>query len=213
MSKIKNFDCALYESIEVGLRDVMKPYQFKDIKDENLISIYTSMAYEQVATFLCINDILHTFTFNPVNSKMRARIVVVSWTEDDGSEGHLAWWEKTNSDCYLVRFEENWADEMDIYGFAIFTAEEYSNWCHTLSRLRKAMNYAVFTYSFGTNEEQDYEDFDEFLNCFTVKAIPAEHAQFFRSAFDTNEYYGQFPTIDNLNCYIEDMMRDVEEDE
>ena len=212
MSKTKYYDRALYESIESGLREMMKPYQFKDIKNENLIEIYTPMAYEQVAAFLCINDIPHTFTINPVNSKMRARIVMVSWVED-GSENHLAWWEKTDSDCYLVRFEENWADEMDIYGFAIFTTEEYNNWCHTLSRLREAMKHAVFTYSFGTNEEQEYEDFEEFLNCFTAKVIPAEHAEMFRGAFDTDEYYGQFPTIDDLNYYIEDMLHDVEENE
>ena len=213
MSKTKYYDRALYESIESGLREMMKPYQFKDIKNENLIEIYTPMAYEQVAAFLCINDIPHTFTINPVNSKMRARIVMVSWVEDDGSENHLAWWEKTDSDCYLVRFEENWADEMDIYGFAIFTTEEYNNWCHTLSRLREAMKHAVFTYSFGTNEEQEYEDFEEFMNCFTAKVIPAEHAKMFRGAFDTDEYYGQFPTIDDLNYYIEDMLHDVEENE
>lgn len=212
MSKIKNYDRALYESVEAGLREFMKPHRFEDIKNENLIEIYTPMAYEQVAAFLCINDIPHTFTINPVNSKMRARIVMVSWIEN-GSERNLAWWEKTGSDCYLVRFEENWADEMDIYGFAIFTAEEYNNWCHVLSRLREAMKHAVFTYSFGTNEEQEYEDFEEFLNCFKVKVIPAEHAEMFRNAFDTNEYYGQFPTIDALNYYIEDMLHDVEEDE
>lgn len=212
MSKIKNYDRALYESIEAGLREFMKPHQFKDIKNENLVEIYTPMAYEQVAAFLCINDIPHTFTINPVNSKMRARIVMVSWTEND-NEHNLAWWEKTVSDCYLVRFEENWADEMDIYGFAIFTTEEYNNWCNALSRLREAMKHAVFTYSFGTNEEQEYEDFEEFLNCFTAKIIPAEHAEMFRGAFDTDEYYGQFPTIDTLNYYIEDMMHDVEDNE
>lgn len=75
------------------------------------------------------------------------------------------------------------------------------------------MKHAVFNYSFGTNEEQEYEDFEEFLNCFTAKVIPTEHAEMFRSAFDTDEYYGQFPTIDDLNYYIEDMLHDVEEDE
>jgi hypothetical protein len=93
MSKIKKFDRTLYESIEAGLREFMKPHQVKDVKNENLVEVYTPMAYEQVAAFLCINDIPHTFTISPVNSKMRARIVVVSWIEN-GSEHNLPWWER-----------------------------------------------------------------------------------------------------------------------
>ena len=213
MSKMKNYDRALYESIEAGLEAMIAPHKFERL-DEVHVPMYFPTAYENAAAFLCLNEIQHTFVVNPINPKLRARIIMVSWIEDDGTESNMAWWERNPSnDCYLVRFEENWADEMDIYGFAIFTAEEYSNWCHTLSRLRKAMNYAVFTYSFGTNEEQEYEDFEEFMNCFTVKALPAEHAKMLCDGFDTDKYYGQFPTIDTLNYYIEDMMHDVEEDE
>ena len=213
MSKMKNYDRALYESIEAGLEAMIAPHKLERL-DEVHIPMYFPTAYENAAAFLCLNEIQHTFVANPINPKLCARIIMVSWIEDDGTESNMAWWERNPSnDCYLVRFEENWADEMDIYGFAIFTAEEYSNWCHTLSRLCKAMNYAVFTYSFGTNEEQEYEDFEEFMNCFTVKALPAEHAKMLRDSFDTDEYYGQFPGIDILNYYIEDMMHDVEEDE
>ena len=205
MSKIKIYDRVMYDSIKTGLREVMAPYQFNDIRDGDLTDTYTPIAYEQAAAFLCVNDIQHTFTINPIDSNLRARIVIVSWIEDDGTEDNLVWWEKTDSDCYLVRFEEDWADEMSIYGFAIFTTDEYSNWSHIMFRLCEAMNQAVFTYSFGTNEEQDYEDFEEFLKCFTVKVIPAKHAEILRDMFNINEYYGEFPTVDYLNYCVEGM--------
>ena len=208
MSKIKTYDRVMYDSIKTGLREVMAPYQFKDIRDGDLTDTYTPMAYEQAVAFLCVNGIQHTFTINPTDSNLRARIVIVSWLEDDGTEDNLVWWEKMDSDCYLVRFEENWADEMFIYGFATFTADEYSNWSHVMFRLREAMKQAVFTYVFGTNEEQDYEDFEEFLSCFTVKVIPAEHAEILRDMFSINEYYGEFPTVDYLNYCIEGMEAD-----
>lgn len=213
MSKIKNFDCAQYESINAGLREIITPYKLIQLGEEVALT-YTPDAYEHAMAFLCLNDIPHTFTFNPVNPKLRARVVMVTWTEDDGTEKNLAWWEKDPStDCYLVRFEENWADEMDVYGFAIFTTEEYNDWCKAMVRLSEAMKHAVFNYSFGTNEEQEYEDFEEFFKCFTAKVLPAEHAEMFRGAFDTDAYYGQFPTTDDLNNYVEYMMHDMEEEE
>lgn len=95
MSKIKNYNRTLYESIESGLRELMKPYRL-DKPEEILACIYTPDAYEQAAAFLCINDIPHTFSICPINSKLRARVVIVTWTENDGGECNLAWWEETN---------------------------------------------------------------------------------------------------------------------
>lgn len=208
MSKIKNYDLALYKSIEDGLKSVMAPHKFVQL-DKAITMTYTPKGYECVMAFLCVNDIPHTFTFNPVNSKLRARVVMVTWTEPDDTEKNMAWWEKdVSTDCYLVRFEENWADEADFYAFALFTADEYNNWCHVMIRLQEAMNSAVFEYCFGTNEYQEYETFKEFVDCFTIKIIPAEHAAVIRGAFDINTYYGNFPGIDDLNCYIEDMEKD-----
>lgn len=209
MSKIKNYDRALYESIEAGLREVMKPYQFLSLKNDDLSMTYTHMAYEQAATFLCLNDIQHTFVINPVNSKLRACVVMVSWIEDDGTEGNFAWWEKQPStDCYLVQFKDNWSDEMDVSAFALYTVEEYNNWCHALSRLQDAMRDGInFNYYFGTNEYNEYSSFKEFADCFTIKTIPADYAVVIRSAFDIQNHYGDFPTLDNINIYVEDMER------
>lgn len=95
MSKIKNYERTLYESILIGLHEVMKPYRQKR-KEEILFCFYTKDAYEQAVLFLCLNDIQHTFTIGPANAKLHARVVMVSWIEDDGSENSFAWWEENN---------------------------------------------------------------------------------------------------------------------
>lgn len=209
MSKIKNYDRALYESINAGLREVITPYKFVQLGEEIALT-YTPKAYEHAMTFLCLNDIPHTFTFNPVNPELHARVVMVAWTEDDGTEKNMGWWEKDpSSDCYIVQFDENWSDEMDVHGFALFTAEEYSNWSQAMLRLCKAMSKGgSFDYYFGTNEFNLYEDYKEFEQCFTIKILPLEHANIIRDAFEMQTYYGIFPGIDDLNYYIEDMEAD-----
>lgn len=208
MSKIKNYDRALYESIEIGLRAVISLHRFVQL-GEVLALTYTPKAYEEAMAFLCVNDIPHTFTYNPINSKLGARVLTVTWSEDDGTEKNLAWWEKKiSSDCYMVRFEENWADEMDVQGFALFTAEEYSEWSEKMFCLRRAMeNGGSFEYYFGTNEFNEYEDYIEFEGCFSVKVISAEHAKILRDVLKIQTYYGEFPKMADLSYYIEAMKR------
>ena len=205
MSKIKNYDRALYESIETGLRAVIRPHRFIQL-GQALALTYTPKAYEEAMAFLCINDIPHTFTYNPINSKLGARVLTITWTEDDGTEKNLAWWEKKiSSDCYMVQFEENWADEIDVQGFALFTAEEYSEWSEKMFCLRHAMEN-------GANEFNEYEDYIEFEGCFSVKVISAEHAKILRDVLKIQTYYGEFPKVADLSYYIEVMGR-KEEDE
>lgn len=209
MSKIEKYNMTMYPNIKCALQEMIAPY-----KEEHpaLGYAYTDEAYEQVAAFLCINNIDHTFVVNQPNERFGVRLVSVCWKGAMGEE-NLGWWEVFEEGCYLVRFEENWADEMDIYAFAVFSAKEYRCWRHVVARLEKAMEKAVFTYSFGTNEEQDYDTFAEFDQCFTVKPITNDQANTIRDAFGISEYYGQFPTIDTLNYYIEDMLHDVEDNE
>ena len=51
MSKIKNYDRALYESIEAGLRAVISPHRFVQL-GEVLALTYTPKAYEEAMAFL-----------------------------------------------------------------------------------------------------------------------------------------------------------------
>ena len=207
MSKIEKYNMHMYPSIKCALQELMEPYMVKDNENFELAYAFTAEAYEDIATFLCLNDIKHTFTINEVNERLGARVVMVNW-ENAGETRNLAWWEIIEEEHYLVKFEENWADEMDVYSFAVFTAKEYRNWRNAMDRLELAMDTAVLTYSFGTNEEQEYEDFKEFVECFSVKPITKAEANTIRDLFGIDTYYGDFPGIDTLNYYLEDMEAD-----
>lgn len=207
MSKIDKYNMYMYSSINAALRELMNPYMVIDNENFELVCAFTAEAYEDVATFLCLNDIKHTFVINDPNERLGARVVTVSW-EIAGETRNLAWWEIIEEECYLVKFEENWADEMNIYAFAVFSAKEYRCWRHAMARLEKAMEKAVFTYCFGTNEEQEYDTFAEFDQCFTVKPITNDEANTIRDTFNIATYYGDFPGVDGLNYYLEDMEAD-----
>ena len=207
MSKIDKYNMYMYPSITAALRELMKPYVIKDDENFELVCAYTAEAYEDIATFLCLNDIKHTFTVNDPTERLGARVIMVSW-DAAGETGNLAYWEIVEEEHYLVKFEENWADEMDVSAFAVFSAKDYRNWRSVMDRVEKAMEQAVLTYSFGTNEEQDYEDFREFDGCFTVKPITQNQANTIREAFEIDTNYGDFPGLDALNYYLEDMEAD-----
>ena len=206
MSKIDKYNMYMYPSIEAALHELMAPYR---VEDENfeLVCAFTAEAYDDIATFLCLNDIKHTFTINNINTRLGARIIMVSW-DVAGETRNLAYWEIVEEEHYLVKFEQNLADEMDVSAFAVFSSKDYRNWRDVMDRVEKAMEQAVLTYSFGTNEEQDYEDFKEFDDCFTVKLITQNQANAIREAFGIDTYYGDFPGVDALNYYLEDMEAD-----
>ena len=204
MSKIEKYNMYMYPSINAALRELMNPYMVMDNENLELVCAFTAEAYDEVATFLCLNNIQHTFTINDPTERLGARVVMVSW-DVAGETRNLAWWEVVEEEHYLVKFEENWADEMDVYSFAVFTAKQYRNWRALLERMKKASEYCVFSYSFGTNEEQDYDEFEEFERCFTAKPITKAQADTIRDLFGTDTYYGGFPGIDTLNYYLEDM--------
>lgn len=78
---------------------------------------------------------------------------------------------------YLVRWEDNWADEMDLEGWKVMDQAELDAW---KSRLEK-IGYC--TLSFGTNEENEYESGREILNCCTIKTITDTDAEVLQRLF------------------------------
>jgi hypothetical protein len=92
MSKIGKYDRFMYASIRTALREMMRPYRI----DNPLAPVevtYNSEAYDEVVAFLCMNDIPHTITEYPIIRRLKARMIIVSWTEQDEHQENIGWWE------------------------------------------------------------------------------------------------------------------------
>lgn len=70
----------------------------------------------------------------------------------------------------LVKFNDNWADEMDIDGFKVMTEERHKK---ALASLDGPETFPFEAY-FGTNESNLYEDKDQFLRNFEF--IPVDES-------------------------------------
>jgi hypothetical protein len=69
----------------------------------------------------------------------------------------------------LVKWNSNWADEMDISGYSIMDKEEWNDLKDTLRK-----KTAPFTIGVGTNEEIDYENGKELLEELEATPISKE---------------------------------------
>lgn len=78
----------------------------------------------------------------------------------------------------LVRFNDNWADEMDIVGFQVVTQQEWDDFVKLAHKLR----YPSETY-FGTNEFNEYDTVEELLACYEVTEITEDQAQTLENLF------------------------------
>lgn len=67
----------------------------------------------------------------------------------------------------LVKFSSNWADEMDIDGLYITTAEEHEDFKkQVIQHFEKNGN--TVSYRIGSNEDIEYESADDLLECYEV---------------------------------------------
>lgn len=90
----------------------------------------------------------------------------------------------------LIKFEDNWADEMDIYGFKIMTKKQ---WEYKKYEIRNSPFPQEVC--FGTNEYNVYETPKEFLSRFKEKDITESQHQVFKEFFRSDDY-GRFPVIE-----------------
>lgn len=80
------------------------------------------------------------------------------------------------SDKVLVKFEGNWADEIDFNGHCVMTREQWDQ------LMQKAaawfMNNAgdEYTYCIGTNEDFEWSDYREWRDCYKVVEITEDEA-------------------------------------
>lgn len=115
--------------------------------------------------------------------------------------------EVVNNIQLLVKFKDNWADEIDICGCAVMSEEEWYKYVTIAKDYFDSMDKIDFnkvtddddwlsdvsTLSFviGSNEWIEYESFDELMNCFTISVLTDEQAEFLKA--NGFERYGFFP--------------------
>jgi len=95
----------------------------------------------------------------------------------------------------LVKYSNNYADEFDIEGFALFESEDLWN-----DHLKDAKNVfegkKVVEQYFGTNESVMYDSFDEYVSNFEVFPITCEEAEFICKTLAPFKTYGHFLSIE-----------------
>lgn len=98
MSNIEKYDKNLYPSIKEALTALIQEHKVHD-SGNILGQIYSGKAFDDVSSFLCMNDIAHTFTVCPISPRISARVVMVCWEEE--TKQSLGWWEKTEKNYDL----------------------------------------------------------------------------------------------------------------
>lgn len=69
----------------------------------------------------------------------------------------------------LIKFESNWADEMDIEGYYVTTVELYNKYIEEFKKYFEEED--SLSYCVGTNEEIEFDSLDELLECYDTKSI------------------------------------------
>lgn len=104
----------------------------------------------------------------------------------------------------LVKWDSNWADEMDVEGFAMLEKSEADKLKKTLKNFKRE-----FTVCIGTNEEIDYEKGSDMLDELEFKKISEEEYKTVKKLFGTS---GGHDFVDIVS-ELETMDQDDEEDQ
>jgi hypothetical protein len=84
----------------------------------------------------------------------------------------------------LAKFEQDWADEFDVYGFGVFDKEK---WDMDLAKFKRAKSYG--SYGFGSNEWFEAEEVANFK--WQVTDISEEDYDFLSNLFDDYAKYNK----------------------
>lgn len=90
----------------------------------------------------------------------------------------------------LVKYEDNWADEMDIYGFHVLSDKTCEKFVAFIKRGSEIPDFS-FNIGVGSNEDIEYSSVDELLAAFKITDISDEEAAAITKNFKVP--YGQFP--------------------
>jgi len=108
----------------------------------------------------------------------------------------------------LVKFDSNWADEMDADGFQVMTEVEFEDYKKVVGKVFKVASVPGWSFGIGTNEEIEFESEQDFFRCVEPTEISDEDYETFKKYFtkyDKTISYGFFPDVDYFNSYLEDL--------
>lgn len=101
---------------------------------------------------------------------------------------------------YLVKFSKDWADEFDVYGFAVFKKEE---WEDLYKKLKENKNEPAGSVGFGTNEGWEDETIGDFIENVEIVPISKEEKVLLKKVFGKNDF-GYFPDFGNMVYMLSD---------
>ena len=107
---------------------------------------------------------------------------------------------------WLVKFYDNWADEMDIEGFSIMSTSQFTQWAKTVEEVAKKIDEGrSFEWYFGTNEWIDWKTGKDFKEAFSCEVITDEEAEVLkRLLLQGFAVYGLFPSGEAMTYWLED---------
>lgn len=107
---------------------------------------------------------------------------------------------------WLVKFVDNWADEMDIEGFSIMPTGQFTQWARTVEEVAKKIDDGrSFEWYFGTNEWINWDSGKEFKEAFSCEVITDEEADVLkRLLLEDFDKYGIFPSGQDMTYFLED---------
>lgn len=95
----------------------------------------------------------------------------------------------------LLKFNDNWADEFDVEGFIALPKKEWQEYKTKLKTLFDSYKRNIF-FGFGTNQDIEYANTEEFFKHF--KEIPISEEQYSFLLMNFNKKYHKYDKNDKL---------------
>lgn len=90
----------------------------------------------------------------------------------------------------LVRFKDNWADEMDVCGFSFF--DKFA-WDNVLTAINNHERWPE-EIGFGTNESNEYRTAQDLINEYKVVEVTQDEKDTIQRLFEMRDWgWGNFP--------------------
>jgi hypothetical protein len=86
----------------------------------------------------------------------------------------------------LVKYDGNWADEIDLQGFIVMTDLEWKAYKGAMDHVYSERSFEV---SVGTNEEVSFANADDYFDSFEVKKLTSEESEMLRKLFKNQISY------------------------